>query len=162
MKWTAPLAVAAAALCLASIQAYDECPEGFIDFADVNMSPVCMSFVHENTSWHETRNHCKSMNGDLGQLTGNLHQKVTHFIKHRPEFENKTFWIGGSDVTMEGRWVWVIDDTDIPRGTPHWFPCNGSEPDGGSFQNYLGLLPPGYYFHSLNGYGFRSGICQLF
>ncbi|KAG0714732.1 hypothetical protein GWK47_013587 [Chionoecetes opilio] len=79
----------------------------------------------------------------------------------RPGFEDKAFWIGGTDEVFEGRWEWITDGTRIPYGTPHWYPCNGTEPNGSTSKNHLSLSPPDYYFHSLDGDMFESGICQI-
>ncbi|XP_050714808.1 uncharacterized protein LOC126997636 isoform X4 [Eriocheir sinensis] len=97
MKWATTLAVATAAVCLASVQA-----------------------------------------GDL---------------------DTDAFWLGGSDAAKEGSWVW-LDGTEIPLGTPHWYPCNG-QPNGGTQQNYLALYTPDYYFHSLEESRQIMGICRI-
>ena len=49
-------------------------------------------------------------------------------------------WIGGSDQDSEGNWQWINSRRTIPLTRSEWGSgALGSEPDGGTSQNGLGL-----------------------
>ena len=49
-------------------------------------------------------------------------------------------WIGGSDQNSEGNWQWINSKQSISLTRSEWGSgALGSEPDGGTFQNALGL-----------------------
>ncbi|XP_050714807.1 ladderlectin-like isoform X3 [Eriocheir sinensis] len=158
MKWATTLAVATAAVCLASVQA--ACPTGFVEFTN-DGSPVCLIFVKSKATWSNMRDICDAMSASLAKLDGDLHMQVIQYINDQPagDLDTDAFWLGGSDAAKEGSWVW-LDGTEIPLGTPHWYPCNG-QPNGGTQQNYLALYTPDYYFHSLEESRQIMGICRI-
>ncbi|XP_050714809.1 perlucin-like protein [Eriocheir sinensis] len=160
---TLALAVAAALVCLASAQNITECPDGFEDFGDGTAVGPCLYFVRSKATWSNHRSLCQALGADLAQVTGDLHQDVVDYINDQPadDLADEAFWIGGSDANKEGSWIWVMDDTAIPLGTPHWYPCNG-QPNGGTTQNHLSLYSPDFYYHSLEQTKQIFAICQIF
>jgi len=68
-------------------------------------------------SWHEARQVCQSMGGDLAVVdTPTLHMKITSRLGDR------WVWLGASDAKDEGEWRWV-------NGTPVIFaPWYSGEP----------------------------------
>ncbi|KAK8400039.1 hypothetical protein O3P69_003022 [Scylla paramamosain] len=140
------------------------CPNGFVNFGDGN-EDVCIFFFRAKDTWHGMKSSCQLLGSDLATLTGNLHTKVIEYINDQPaeDLRDETFWIGGTDEVMDGTWRWTHDNSQIPLGTPHWYPCNRhEEPDGGTSQNFLCLPNPKFYFHSCDGNAKYMGICQIF
>ncbi|KAG0714735.1 CD209 antigen [Chionoecetes opilio] len=161
MKAAAILAVAAAALCLASVQgeylpvsvrralpgrprlpASDgrgrsgaACKPGLVNLGDDE--EVCVYFYRSKSTWHGMRTNCQVLGLDLATLTGTLHQRVIQYINSQP---GRGFWAGGTDEAFEGSWRWIHDSKVVPLGTPHWYDCRKTdEPDGGTKKNYMCL-----------------------
>nr|UPO70833.1 C-type lectin CTL-4 [Portunus trituberculatus] len=140
------------------------CPEDYINIGD-EYRDVCIFIHRPKDKWHAMRASCQDMGLDLATLTGNLHTKVIQYINNHAaeDLKGETFWIGGTDEVLDGNWKWIHDKSEIPLGTPHWYPCNRKqEPDGGTNQNYLCLPHPKFYFQSCDGDDKHMGICQLF
>ncbi|KAG0714730.1 hypothetical protein GWK47_013585 [Chionoecetes opilio] len=161
MKAAAILAVAAAALCLASVQA--ACKPGLVDLGDDE--EVCVYFYRSKSTWHGMRTNCQVLGLDLATLTGTLHQRVIQYINSQPDsdLKDEAFWAGGTDEAFEGSWRWIHDNKVVPLGTPHWYDCRKTdEPDGGTKQNYMCLHKPSFHFNSCYGTDNLFGICQDF
>ncbi|XP_050714811.1 perlucin-like protein isoform X2 [Eriocheir sinensis] len=156
MKWTAVFAVAAALVCLAPAETRADCPPGWDNVNDETEAVLCFHFRRAKATWDATLSYCNALGGILAKLTDTLHQKI---LRHIGE-ESEAFWIGGTDLSVEGRWVWVNDGSEIPKGPPHWFLCD-NEPQGGSKKNCLCLFPPDFYFHACTCDHLYYGICQL-
>jgi len=64
-------------------------------------------------------------------------------------------WIGGSDQDSEGNWQWINSRQTISLSRSEWGSGKrGSEPDGGTFQNGLGLGLENWPRGSSSGTGF--------
>ena len=64
-------------------------------------------------------------------------------------------WIGGSDQDSEGNWQWINSRQTISLSRSEWGSGErGSEPDGGTFQNGLGLGLENWPRGSSSGTGF--------
>ncbi|XP_071541254.1 uncharacterized protein [Panulirus ornatus] len=160
MKWAVTLVVALVALATASAQT-NPCPMGYINFSLDASTPVCLRFATEfKGTWDTMRFVCQSEKADLAKLEGQLHNQVYRYIQQHPDLQDEAFWIGGSDAQHEGYWVWVQDNTAMPMGTPHWYPCNG-QPNGGTKMNYACLYTPDFYFHSCCNTYTIYAICQI-
>ncbi|XP_063873726.1 CD209 antigen-like protein E [Scylla paramamosain] len=157
MQWAAPLAVAVAALCFASVQA--ACPNGFTSIDDVSEgTSTCIRLVQSKSTWQGAKAMCEMFGASLAKLTGDFHQAAIEEIRKFPELTDEAFWIGGSDEKSEGSWYW-LDDDPIPLGTPHWYPCN-NQPNHGTDQNHLCLYTPDFFYHSLEQQRQIYSICQ--
>ena len=66
-------------------------------------------------------------------------------------------WIGGSDQESEGTWKWVSSGETISLSRGEWGSgALGSEPDGGTFQNGLGLGLENWPKGSSSGSGYGN------
>ena len=66
-------------------------------------------------------------------------------------------WIGGSDQDSEGNWQWINSRQTISLSRSEWGSGErGSEPDGGTFQNGLGLGLENWPRGSSSGTGFGN------
>ena len=66
-------------------------------------------------------------------------------------------WIGGSDQDSEGNWQWINSRQTISLSRSEWGSgALGSEPDGGTFQNGLGLGLENWPKGSSNGNGYGN------
>ena len=71
--------------------------------------------------------------------------------------ESAYVWIGGSDQESEGNWKWVNSGQNISLSRGEWGSgALGSEPDGGTFQNGLGLGLENWPKGSSNGSGYGN------
>ena len=75
-------------------------------------------FVRELKSWHEAIDHCRDMNGHLMEpKTAEAYSIVAEFYQD----VGARIWLGGSDETNEGEWVWASDGSAIDM-TQLWAP----------------------------------------
>ena len=66
-------------------------------------------------------------------------------------------WIGGTDQANEGTWKWTNSGNAIALSRSEWGSgARGNEPDGGNFQNGLGLGLENWPKGSSNGSGFGN------
>ena len=66
-------------------------------------------------------------------------------------------WIGGTDQASEGAWKWTNNGNTIALSRSEWGSgALGNEPDGGDFQNGLGLGLENWPKGSSNGNGFGN------
>ncbi|XP_018017609.1 C-type lectin domain family 10 member A-like isoform X2 [Hyalella azteca] len=97
--------------------------------------------VHISTiiyPWHEARNQCGLVGGDLIVFDDcDQYHKVALYLN---EQEHNAYWIGGSDEAEEGQWRWV-DGSPMTMGLPYWAQAvfGEVEPDNPGKQNCLEL-----------------------
>ncbi|CAL4124211.1 unnamed protein product, partial [Meganyctiphanes norvegica] len=130
-----------------------ECVDGVI------IGNQCLVFITDNgkrTDWEGAKAACSSMNGQLAILKDNP-DEVHAYININ--LRNDAFWIGGSDTSVEGNWVWF-------NGQPvdQQFPWKVGEPDNVDFTgmkdgNCLVVNWHGYQDEAC-GRG-REFICEL-
>ncbi|KAG7175165.1 putative C-type lectin-like 31 [Homarus americanus] len=162
MKWAATLALVAAAFGLVLIEEAGSCPVGWVDFSVDPMSPVCLKFVmYGKGTWYSLRGLCQAEGADLAELRGELHHQVYEYIMDHQDLQDEGFWIGGTDEGHEGSWTWVSDNSPMPMGVPHWYPCHPAQPDGGTSSNYACIYTPDFYFHSCKNDIKIYAICQI-
>jgi hypothetical protein len=66
-------------------------------------------------------------------------------------------WIGGSDQDSEGNWQWINSKQTISLSRSEWGSgALGNEPDGGTYQNGLGLGLENWPKGSSNGSGYGN------
>ena len=71
--------------------------------------------------------------------------------------ESAYIWIGGSDQDSEGNWQWINSKQTISLSRSEWGSgALGNEPDGGTYQNGLGLGLENWPKGSSNGSGYGN------
>ncbi|KAK7081366.1 hypothetical protein SK128_023498 [Halocaridina rubra] len=138
------------------------CPNGYENFADEGLAPVCLKFATtKKATWGEWLTMCQQDNGGhLAIVKGDLHGKIYQHIQNDQDLWDEAFWVGASDAENEGQWVWT-DGTPVDMGPPHWDPCDPPQPDGGTAQNYMCLWTPNFYFSSCLNSVTIYAICQI-
>ncbi|XP_045625103.1 perlucin-like protein [Procambarus clarkii] len=161
MKRAATVALAFAAF-VAIFGQGSPCPTGYVSFTVDPMTPVCIKFyTEEKGSWDHMRALCQAEGADLAELKGDLHHQVVQYLTGYREFNERAYWIGGTDAGHEGTWVWVSDGSAMEMGVPHWYPCDGGEPNDGTLANYACIHTPDFYFHSCYNHDDIYAICQI-
>ncbi|XP_044287548.1 hepatic lectin-like isoform X2 [Varanus komodoensis] len=74
----------------------------------------CYYFGIEAVPWHTAKSHCEERNSKLVVIQDEPEQ---NFIQSQTKGER--YWIGLSDVNVEGEWKW-IDDTDYRTSYKNW------------------------------------------
>ncbi|XP_043073238.1 natural killer cells antigen CD94-like isoform X2 [Puntigrus tetrazona] len=80
-------------------------------------------FSSDELNWSSSRDICVSKGGDLVIVTNQTEQDFL-FSKIK-----ETHWIGLNDLEIEGRWVWVNNQTLEETGVQFWFRDGPREPD---------------------------------
>ncbi|XP_068215099.1 C-type mannose receptor 2-like [Palaemon carinicauda] len=122
----------------------------------------CLSFLtYEETTWDEARLRCREKDGDLAIVNDiELLREINLYLKVQ-ELTDHDFWLGASDVAVEGQWKWT-DDSPVPMGTPFWGLNVSQEPDGAAEENHMALLSDGnFYFRDVSGSLALHPLCQL-
>ncbi|CAL4079037.1 unnamed protein product [Meganyctiphanes norvegica] len=136
---------------LAEFSLGNNCPTGFEE-----INGYCLQFHAEvRMNWYDAAEFCVNITNGLGMLAkvdhGNTLRGIAEFID---DFDmKKSFWLGGSDESVEGDWRWR-DDTRVPFGTPFWAIHSGllvisawdHEPSGGKGENCLLLNEERLYY----------------
>lgn len=119
-------------------------------------------------TWADARYICQSAGGDLAivddcQDLTSIIQYINSAVSPLPA---TGFWIGATDNTTEGEWVWQ-DGSMVPMGTPFWG-RDGEGPlqpdDQFASQNCLELWARDrYYFNDVEceATGGRSPLCEV-
>ena len=68
--------------------------------------------------------------------------------------------LSATHLHLHCSWVWESDGSDVLMGTPHWDACE-RDPNGSTWQNYLCICPPDYYFRDCANDAMMYGICQV-
>ncbi|XP_067111856.1 immune-related, lectin-like receptor 4 isoform X4 [Osmerus mordax] len=86
----------------------------------------CYYFSSDMKTWAESRNACISSGGDLVIIESEDEQDflTEEFVgKIKPDKQEEKFWIGLTDLKVEGNWLWV-DNSKLDKS--FW---RGNEPD---------------------------------
>lgn len=58
-------------------------------------------------TWYEAKAYCESLGGYLATITSREEQNIiTNLIRDRRNF----YWLGGTDVSVEGEWKWITGE----------------------------------------------------
>ncbi|KAK7072481.1 hypothetical protein SK128_012779 [Halocaridina rubra] len=65
-------------------------------------------YVHTGDvrTWHEAREYCRHLRGDLAEPSGNLFS-LRAYLQGRQDTSKGFFWLGATDETNPGIWLWV-------------------------------------------------------
>ncbi|CAL4113218.1 unnamed protein product [Meganyctiphanes norvegica] len=116
-------------ICQVLIENYDsttgtpfvECPA-----SSFQLGTQCLQYHIEDESWFAARSACQEQGGDLAQPTdlSILRKELIH------QNANWDFWLGGSDLELEGNWTWL-------SGREITGPWRRRQPSGGKKENCL-------------------------
>ncbi|XP_061169441.1 CD209 antigen-like protein 2 isoform X2 [Saccostrea echinata] len=106
----------------------------------VNHADSCYLFVtHLQENWSEATSMCTELGGFLveietAQEDNFLKNYAIHQLQIQPggAFGNGSFWIGGTDMLVEGNWFWL--STKQPFAYTDWY-ATSHEPNGGIREN---------------------------
>jgi len=80
------------------------CPNGF-----VGHEKSCYKFVQMGASWMEAKVLCETMDSHLVEIESPMEEQFimqrVYFVE--PELQEKSLWIGASDLMNENEWVWM-------------------------------------------------------
>ncbi|CAL4079040.1 unnamed protein product, partial [Meganyctiphanes norvegica] len=152
---------------LAGFALGNSCPIGYEE-----INGYCLELHTEVLmSWYDAVHYCDYITDGLGMLAKVDHGDTLRGIaEYIDEFDLKnSFWLGGSDETIEGDWRWR-DDTRVPFGTPFWAIHSGlpllawgHEPNGGKKENCLALNKDRlYYFDDVACDHRHHPLCYLY
>ncbi|XP_052812435.1 perlucin-like protein [Mya arenaria] len=92
------------------IDAAIPCRSGWLSHAN-----SCYFFSRDTQTWILAKMYCEAFRGHLVEIETVFENS---FIQHQINNLNKSFWIGASDVEVEGEWRWV--GTDTTMSFTHW------------------------------------------
>uniref|UniRef100_A0A3B4Z9U7 C-type lectin domain containing 1 n=1 Tax=Seriola lalandi dorsalis TaxID=1841481 RepID=A0A3B4Z9U7_SERLL len=106
--------------CSKTVKQCSECPEGWLHVGD-----QCYYFSSDKLDWLKSRDSCAEMGGHLTILhTVEQHDTLEKEARRIGGFDYH-FWIGLSDIELEGDWRWVDNTTLQHKYWDQW----SSEPD---------------------------------
>ncbi|XP_022612388.1 C-type lectin domain family 4 member E-like [Seriola dumerili] len=106
--------------CSKTVKQCSECPEGWLHVGD-----QCYYFSSDKLDWLKSRDSCAEMGGHLTILhTVEQHETLEKEARRIGGFDYH-FWIGLSDIELEGDWRWVDNTTLQHKYWDQW----SSEPD---------------------------------
>nr|XP_027226651.1 macrophage mannose receptor 1-like isoform X1 [Penaeus vannamei] len=120
------------------------CPVLFIE-----VGGLCLMFVTwAEETWEDARRACTGASAELLAITDVEVFRALYLYIHQDNLSSHAFWLGGSDLTSEGTWVYTTGEP-VPMGTPFWgisnFDAPIQEPDGGTDQSCLAITGEGYF-----------------
>ena len=108
--------------------------------------------IRKRISWEAAAQECKALGGHLVTI-GSPGEMA--FL--RKLAGSSRLWVGATDRSREGHWVWVVGGS-VPQGKTLWA---SGEPNGGKSCNYASITSRGL-FDSSSPYASVSGmICEL-
>jgi hypothetical protein len=82
-------------------------------------------YVKENRSWHSANEYCANQGGHLATIQDEAENQYVYMMTHG------NTWLGATDETYEGNWVWVSGE---PWNYSNW---RTGEPDSRQNTDYL-------------------------
>lgn len=117
----------------------------FIAFGGgVSGQEVETRFFRQYMSWNAARDHCRSFGGELAKSSDVMRNDELLDL-FRSSSNGQVMWLGASDRNAEDEWEWLADRSDFSSYTNWcgWVPFWGSQPNGGEWQNCLGMTRNG-------------------
>ncbi|XP_018009064.1 C-type mannose receptor 2-like [Hyalella azteca] len=91
--------------------------DGVCQHPFVLVGTQCVHMITTNYPWHEARNQCGLVGGDLIVVDDcDQYHKVALYLAEQGD---PYYWIGGSDEAEEGQWRWV-DGSPMTMRLPYW------------------------------------------
>lgn len=111
---------------------------------------VRYEFYGATRSWNAARDTCRSDGGELAKVDSiEVNEYLALQLNSLSDWT--VMWLGANDREDENNWVWIVDgsrlepDDDRTQAYSNWcgFTPGKSQPNGGEFQNCMGLTIPG-------------------
>ena len=67
--------------------------------------------VDSNKNWNDARQHCIAIEAHLMEIR--TQEEYETALQSRLVDNGSKFWIGGSDIQVEGNWVWDSNQEDV-------------------------------------------------
>ncbi|KAL3861561.1 hypothetical protein ACJMK2_007589 [Sinanodonta woodiana] len=99
------------------------CPAAWIQHGD-----SCYHFSHDKESWGEAFTFCKILGGYLVEIGTEGEAK---YIENQVNMFNDKYWVGASDVLVEGEYIWMTSMTNVSYA--NWGP--GQPDNSGTNEN---------------------------
>ncbi|KAL3883520.1 hypothetical protein ACJMK2_029776 [Sinanodonta woodiana] len=80
----------------------------------------CYHFSHDKEEWPSAQFFCNTLGGYLAEVQDGAEASFLENQVNLLQSTDTQFWIGGSDVLVEGEWVWMTSKTRIDPQVLHW------------------------------------------
>eukprot|EP00105_Crassostrea_gigas_P010137 XP_011425314.1 PREDICTED: perlucin-like [Crassostrea gigas] len=130
----------------------DQCSSPWVQYRD-----SCYIFATGYPEdWTEAGSFCSRLGAKLAEIGSADENNFLrlHAFEINPEGH---FWVGGTDVLVDGQWIWISSQERIEY--TDWVP---GEPNGGTREGCLMLNGGKYHFHwnDANCHSLQSFICE--
>ncbi|XP_047741225.1 type-2 ice-structuring protein-like [Hyalella azteca] len=88
----------------------------------------CVHVIQAGSTWAAARTLCGLLGGDLIILDDCHQYRKVYLYLTEKGYKPVTFWIGGSDLAVEGQWRW-IDGSPMAMGVPYWGNTGAGAPE---------------------------------
>ncbi|XP_066990187.1 C-type lectin domain family 4 member M-like [Macrobrachium rosenbergii] len=95
--------------------------------------------VTKRLNWKAARDYCRTIQGDLAAPVS--FEDLRNFIGNQRLSRTYSYWLGASDIEVEGAWTWV-NGQPLFQNSTLWAPNN---PSDNSFSNCLSFKPNNRY-----------------
>ncbi|XP_046347992.1 perlucin-like [Haliotis rufescens] len=129
----------------------DRCPLGFVRY-----KTSCYWFSTTKGSFSEARSMCRYLRSYLAKVTS---KDEDDFIRHFALVRGKAdvYYLGGSDLRLEGMWMWEGEETQMTY--TNWA---SGQPNGANKQNCLDIMKSfqNYKWTDIHCQGIFNFICE--
>ncbi|XP_062577476.1 perlucin-like [Saccostrea cucullata] len=118
----------------------------------------CYLFVmHMSADWNEASQFCHTQNSRLAEIDNA--REDNFLVQHLKDYgRSANFWVGGTDVIIEGDWIWSLSQTPIHHYT-HWDPREPN--DLGGDENCMEMRQEyGYMWNDMSCHVRQYFICE--
>lgn len=111
----------------------------------------------------EAETYCAELGGGLLAVLDDcsLFGSVVNYIESVEERNRFSYWIGATDIEVEGTWVWVNGES-VTLGSPFWGEVDGAHEPDVSVYNNCALLEHSnrHQMHSVGCTALVAPLCQ--
>ncbi|XP_060593243.1 perlucin-like [Ruditapes philippinarum] len=128
------------------------CPHGWILHGK-----SCYHFSHDTEEWIGALAVCRELGGQLVEIED---ADEDTFIIHEARRHHKSYWIGLSDIQVEGTWVWMSSKIPlVPGDYKNW--ARGQPDNHKGNENCVNLEEDfGTLWNDLSCHIFQNYICE--
>merc|ERR1712179_206717 len=146
---------------LSQSQETSNCPEKWLDASFVDMG--CLYFnTTQDVTWEDANSICQGSNSTLIDISTEMQMGLLQMeldVIADAEGEAHYWWTAGTDLAIEGRWIWATTLTAVEDFV---WRSDGSFPRESLDRNCL-TLDPGYGYLGYDAYcdSLKFPICQM-